>query len=176
MEKISHLLRQERERRGLSLQDIERELRIPRHYLELLEGGRDRRFLADLTYLIPLLRTYAAFLHLDQGETLSRFTIELHESQYVREKVPDAAPLPHLATSSSSHSRPWVRMAIVLLALGLLVAVGQYSAMDAHWQWPPAREPSPFPPVPTSPSDQEPHPPSSASPSSFSSPFTEHEP
>lgn len=176
MEKISHLLRQERERRGLSLQDIERELRIPRHYLELLEGGRDRRFLADLTYLIPLLRTHAAFLHLDQGDALSRFTIELHESQYVREEVPDAAPLPHLAMSAASPLRAWVRMAIVLLALGLLVAVGQYREMDAHWQRPPAREPSPFPPVPTSPSDQEPHPPSPASPSSFSSPLPEQKP
>jgi cytoskeletal protein RodZ len=173
MEKISHLLRQERERRGLSLQDIERELRIPLHYLELLEGSSDRRFLADLMYLIPLLRTYAAFLQFDQGEVLSRFAIELHESQHVREKAIDSASLPRLLTSSLSHSRLWTRIAIVLLALGLLVAVGHYSEMDARWHWPPARETSPFPPVPTTSSDQEPHPLSSASSSSFSASFPE---
>jgi cytoskeletal protein RodZ len=171
MEKISHLLRQERERRGLSLQDIERELRIPLHYLELLEGGRDRRFLADLTYLIPLLRTYAVFLRLDQGDALSRFTIELYESQGAREKALDAAPLPHLPTSLPSHSRSWVRLALVLLVLGLLIAVGQYSPMNTHWQWPPARESSPVPLGPTGSFDQEPGPPSPASPSSFSASF-----
>src|SRR5262245_23066036 len=83
MEKTSHLLQQERARRGLSLQAVERELHIPLHYLEMLEGTVEKRFLADPLYLVPALRTYATFLDLNPTVAVQQFTIELQVLQEV---------------------------------------------------------------------------------------------
>ena len=49
MEPMSRVLRQERERRKISLQEVERLTRIPLRDLQLLEGEGDQRVLAFLS-------------------------------------------------------------------------------------------------------------------------------
>ena len=135
MEKTSYLLRQERERRGLSLQEVERELRIPVHYLEMLEGAGDKRFLADPLYLIPSLRTYASFLVLDPAVTVTQFTAELQAWQEVtpRAVAPQASLL--VAKQLPPRSRVWSRLAALGLALGVLALIGQYGEITARRPW-----------------------------------------
>ncbi|HEV8714125.1 MAG TPA: RodZ domain-containing protein [Candidatus Binatia bacterium] len=135
MEKTSHLLRQERERRGFSLQEVERELRIPVRYLEMLEGARDKRFLADPLYLIPSLRTYASFLVLDPTAAVTQFTAELQAWQKVDPRVAGPKQSFLVSKHSPQHSRVWSRLAVLGLALGVLAFVGQYEEIVTRWPW-----------------------------------------
>ncbi len=80
-EHISILLRRRREEKGLSLQETEAATRIPVHYLQHLEGGGDPRLLADELYLIPFLRTYAAFLDLDPAYAVVLFIAASHRGE-----------------------------------------------------------------------------------------------
>ena len=82
-EHISILLKRRREQKGLSLQETEAATRIPLHYLQHLEGGGDPRLLADELYLVPFLRTYAAFLDLDPPYAVALFIAASHRGETV---------------------------------------------------------------------------------------------
>lgn len=145
MEKTSQLLRQERECRGLSLQAVERELRLPLHYLEMLEGTGEKRFLADPLYLIPALRNYATFLDLNPTVVVRQFTAELQALQEITSKaVHPAHPL--LVFKQPQHSRMWSRLTILVLALGIFAVIGQYGELAVQWQWSPVGGVSPLSP------------------------------
>jgi cytoskeletal protein RodZ len=70
--KVGEVLRQQRESRSLSLEDVRSALGIPLHYLQAMEGGKSR-LVADEFYLIPFLRRYAEFLDLDPAMTVTQF-------------------------------------------------------------------------------------------------------
>lgn len=72
MGKVGEVLRQQRESRSLSLEDVRGALGIPLHYLQAMEGGKSR-LVADEFYLIPFLRRYAEFLDLDPAATVGQF-------------------------------------------------------------------------------------------------------
>lgn len=76
---IALVLKQARGDKALSLKEAAAEIRIPTHYLEILEGDGDPRFVSDKLYLVPFLRTYAAFLQLDPQKAVARFVEELHK-------------------------------------------------------------------------------------------------
>jgi cytoskeletal protein RodZ len=73
--KVGEVLRQQRESRSLSLEDVRSALGIPLHYLQAMEGGKSR-LVADDFYLIPFLRRYAEFLELDAATTVGQFLAE----------------------------------------------------------------------------------------------------
>lgn len=70
--KVGEVLRQQRESRSLSLEDVRSALGIPLHYLQAMENGKSR-FVADEFYLIPFLRRYAEFLDLDPVVAVAQF-------------------------------------------------------------------------------------------------------
>jgi len=70
--KVGEVLRQQRESRSLSLDDVRGALGIPVHYLQAMENGKSR-LVADEFYLIPFLRRYAEFLDLDPATTVGQF-------------------------------------------------------------------------------------------------------
>lgn len=72
MGKVGEVLRQQRESRSLSLEDVRSALGIPLHYLQAMESGKSR-LVADEFYLIPFLRRYAEFLDLDPAVTVAQF-------------------------------------------------------------------------------------------------------
>lgn len=72
MGKVGEVLRQQRESRSLSLEDVRGALGIPLHYLQAMENGKSR-LVADEFYLIPFLRRYAEFLDLDPAVTVAQF-------------------------------------------------------------------------------------------------------
>ncbi|MBI3797988.1 MAG: DUF4115 domain-containing protein [Deltaproteobacteria bacterium] len=145
MEKTSQLLRQERERKGLSLQAVERELRLPPHFLAILEGSGEKRFLADPLYLIPALRNYATFLDLNPTAVVQQFTAELQALQEVTSKTVNPAQ-PPLVFKQPQPSRMWSRLTILALALGIFAFIGHYGELAVRWQWSPVGGVSPLPP------------------------------
>lgn len=75
MKEIGEILRQARVARGLSLHDVQSDLKIRERYLVALEEGDPSPFPA-LVYLRGFLRSYATYLGLDAGELLSRLPSE----------------------------------------------------------------------------------------------------
>jgi len=169
MEQMSRILRREREHRKISLQEVERLTQIPLEYLQMLEGERDKRVLADPKSLLSSLRIYAAFLNINPAIAVTRFTAELQKLQWAvmekgtkplpkvtqfiaeleklqpaEEKAGGSERPPQLFKLSPQRFRLLPRTILLLLALGILAVVWQYGEMP-RWQWP--KEDPASPPV-----------------------------
>jgi cytoskeletal protein RodZ len=115
MESIGKHLRESREQRGLTIDQVSRETNISRHYLVALEEDRYDAFPAE-PYVIGFLRNYSEHLGLDSEALIGKFrTLRIQEQP---------APLEELIRKPS----PWpLRILwgggalIVLLILGFLI-------------------------------------------------------
>ncbi len=92
MTKLGSLLREAREAKGLSLQDVEEATRIRLTYLSAFESGEYDE-LPPLVYARGLLRTYALFLGLDPQEALALYAQEAPPVQAQRGPTFMAQPL-----------------------------------------------------------------------------------
>jgi cytoskeletal protein RodZ len=72
---IAQELRERREERSLTLENVREQLGIPIHYLAAMEGARSP-LIADHFYLIPYLRRYAEFLDVNPATAVGRFLSE----------------------------------------------------------------------------------------------------
>ena len=70
-------LRTEREKRGLTIKDIERETSIRAKYLEALEQGRYDALPGEV-YVKGFIRNYAGFLHLNAEKLVQEYREEIH--------------------------------------------------------------------------------------------------
>lgn len=116
MGKVGEVLRQQRESRSLSLEDVRSALGIPLHYLQAMENGKSR-LVADEFYLIPFLRRYAEFLDLDPAVTVAQFL-----GDAAREESRGGA----LRAVEGQHGSQWLWIAIggglvVIVALWLIL-------------------------------------------------------
>ena len=76
MSGTAYHIREAREQKGLTLAQVEEATRIPRYYLEILEGGGDDRLVSDRLYMVHFLRTYAAFLEIEEEPLAAQFVRE----------------------------------------------------------------------------------------------------
>lgn len=139
METLATLFRQTREKKGLSLKDVEAATRLPLRYLEVLEGKGDRRLLGDYAYLIPFVRTYATYLGLDPTAAVTQFIGELHGREAKETQLERIAPAPR--------SSPWTVPLVSLVALLVVfVYLWQRDNLRSWQQQQPAQEESLSPP------------------------------
>ena len=128
LEQISRTLRQEREQRQMSLQNVEQRTRIPLRYLQLLEGQGDARVVPDPLYLISPLQDYAAFLNVNLGTALSDFIAEVGELPPAEDKArASERPTPWLTYVPQLRSPFLLRTLSLLFLLGILAFAGYYS-------------------------------------------------
>ncbi len=124
-------IREAREQKGLTLGQVEEETRIPRYYLEILEGGGDDRLVSDRLYMVHFLRSYATYLEVE---------VETLAAQFVRENRRPEAP----AAAPPARRRPW--RAIVLAGAAALVAAGAgvYTLVPGliGFEWPALEQPA----------------------------------
>ena len=106
-------IREAREQKGLTLTQVEEATRIPRYYLEILEGGGDGRLVSDRLYMVHFLRTYASFLEVE---------VETLAAQFVRE---NRQPEPE-AVIPAREPRSWKATALVTLTVLVAAAIGVY--------------------------------------------------
>jgi len=85
MDELGHILREARENKGLTLAQVQSEIRINTKFLQALEEGEYHR-LPTPTHVRGFLRNYARFLGLDPQPLLDRYE--------VRQKEKPAAPPP----------------------------------------------------------------------------------
>ena len=70
-------LKAERERQGLTIQDIERETSIRAAYIQALEQG-DYNSLPNEVYVKGFIRSYAGFLHMDTEKLVQEYREAIH--------------------------------------------------------------------------------------------------
>lgn len=106
MSETADHIREAREQKGLTLAQVEEATRIPRYYIEILEGTGDERLISDRLYMVHFLRSYAAFLELD---------VEPLEVEFLREsrRMTAAQQLPE----EQSRSRKPVFFALAAIVL-----------------------------------------------------------
>src|SRR5471030_2261819 len=71
---VGRLLRDQREARGLTVADIEKQIRIRRHYVEALEAGRFD-LLPGAAYIPAFLRAYATHVGLEPEKVLTAYQL-----------------------------------------------------------------------------------------------------
>ena len=106
-------IREVREQKGLTLQQVAEATRIPHYYLEILEGGGDDRLVSDRLYMVHFLRSYAAFLEVE-GDTLA--------AQFVRENRGPA----HVQIVPIQAHGSWKAIATATLTVLLMIGGGVY--------------------------------------------------
>jgi len=121
---LGALLRQARERLGLSLDQVARDTKIPKRLLEALE--RDNLTVAPGgIYLRAEVRAYARAVHIDEALALSQLQHALNPLALPGEQTPAAHPPD---ADAAIVLRPRVRPWLVLSAVVIAVAI-------ATWFW-----------------------------------------
>ncbi|MDO3379298.1 helix-turn-helix domain-containing protein [Geoalkalibacter halelectricus] len=113
-------LKNRRQERGLSLDEVALQLRIRRQFIEALEDERWEAFPGE-TYLKGFLRSYAEFLDLDPGELLVNYRQRRPEGastatqlRRIETELIESVPL------TSSTKRTLLVLLLILLLAGLL--------------------------------------------------------
>ena len=86
-------LRAERERQGLTIQDVERETSIRAAYLQALER-EDYSALPNEVYVKGFIRNYASFLHMDPEKLVQEYRETIHGA--------DVGPIPKANPETTS--------------------------------------------------------------------------
>lgn len=130
---FGEFLRQARERRGLTLQQISSETKIPWRHLDALEHGQ-LDAVPGGTYRRGEIRAYAEVVGLDKATALERLDRALEASTIV--------PAPPRRTAPVAPSRSRLLLIVTLLSIAVVVAAATVSRRA------PARLPSPRVPAP----------------------------
>ena len=137
---LGELLRRARTARGLSLEQVARETRIPAHHLEALERG-DLSAVPSAFYRRAETRTYARAIRLDVALALAHLDRALTgEQANVRAGQPPDSPAP-----LPGSFRPGRLRGTLLPALALLAAIAALSA--PFWRAPTGLEDAPSGPA-----------------------------
>ncbi len=115
MKSIGNVLKEAREARGLSIEQITQDINILQAYLEAMEEERFEVFPAE-TYLLGFLRVYAEYLGLDLDKT-----INLYKSYKMGE---EPAPLEQLIGVKRGYIPPQRLIKMTALTLGGLLLLG----------------------------------------------------
>src|SRR4051812_32277300 len=130
MQPLSQLLREAREHKQLSLQEVATLTHIPLNYLQLLEGGGKPHVVPDSLYLMASLRSYVDFLGLDAGAVVTQFLTELDaESPGQETSGREERANPFLRSFPRQWSWALLGTLLVVLTLGLLAVIGHYSEL-----------------------------------------------
>lgn len=121
---VGSALKSARERKGVDLAQVSKDLCIREDFLDAIEGRRQED-LPGVPYAIGFIRSYADYLNLDPGEMVSRFKAEIAEQdQEEAEAEQEQAPP---ARSKSGRS-------IYALLAVVLVAAAGYGAYEYLWK------------------------------------------
>lgn len=126
---IGELLRAERQRRGISLEQAQEETKIRRRYLEALEGGDPKVFPGEV-YLKGFMKNYAQFLGLPGEEIVARY-VRACADVPKEEKAPRKKPPGGVPVAQPRHPGGLLTLAVlaVLLAAAAIFFVARGPAV-----------------------------------------------
>ena len=126
LEELGAVLRAEREKRGLSIEDAANHLKIGARLLRALEAG-DSASLPHLAYTKGFIRSYSAYVGLSAEEISAALTALEAENE---EALIQQTPLPDVTLAPRRNFKPFLSVFVVLL-LGIGVyLVWQHGALD----------------------------------------------
>jgi cytoskeletal protein RodZ len=111
---LGGVLRAAREERALTLREAAERVRVPAHYLTMLEAN-DYSGIADELYLLPFVRSYAEFLGLDAGSLSTRFVRGIQPLERAAEPAPEPEEVP------AGRRGGWFTTAAVMLFVALAI-------------------------------------------------------
>ncbi|MGV3621679.1 MAG: helix-turn-helix domain-containing protein [Archangium sp.] len=114
-------LQVQRELRGLSLDDIAKQTKIPPTLIGALESGQSERF-PERVFILNYIRSYASAVGLSPDEAVNRFH-EIPEAPKAEEFNPAALETVRLARASSML---WSTIAAFVVLAALLTLNGVY--------------------------------------------------
>jgi len=82
---VGQLLKEERQKKHISLDEVEKQTRIRRKNIEAVEKG-DWRIFSSKTYIQGIIRTYSTYLDLDDEKILAYFRREYERLELVKFK------------------------------------------------------------------------------------------
>jgi cytoskeletal protein RodZ len=147
---VGRILRKERERKGISLEDVSRVTRITPENLKALEED-DFRAISAPVFARGFLRTYASHLGLDTHEILARYEIQTD--------LVKAAPKAKEPSAPPRKNGSFSKYLVFLSLIGVGVAAGIYLFQKTPAQPEPPRTAAAIPVPP--PPDVQPTPPPS---------------
>ncbi len=122
--RVGDVLRQQREARGLGLDDVAAAIRIPPRHLESIEAGRYHALPAR-TYALGFVRSYADFLGLEPRRVVDRFKTEAREL--------DARPVLIFPEPAAERRVPGGALVAVGVCAALTVYAAWYMQTARHW-------------------------------------------
>ncbi|SCM74486.1 RodZ domain-containing protein [Desulfovibrio sp. 86] len=126
LEELGAVLRAEREKRGLSIEDAANHLKIGARLLRALEAG-DSASLPHLAYTKGFIRSYSAYVGLSAEEISAALSALEAENE---EALIQQTPLPDVTLTPRRNFKPFLSVFVVLL-LGIGVyLVWQHGALD----------------------------------------------
>ena len=126
LEELGAVLRAEREKRGLSIEDAANHLKIGARLLRALEAG-DSASLPHLAYTKGFIRSYSAYVGLSAEEISAALAALEAENE---EALIQQTPLPDVTLAPRRNFKPFLSVFVVLL-LGIGVyLVWQHGALD----------------------------------------------
>lgn len=106
MQNLGKWLRQAREAKDLSLDNVEEVTRIRTRYLKALETGDYQIFSGGESQIRGFLRRYAAFLDLSPDDGVARYEQEVHGRVLETQEPAVAPPMPARTPNTVSPARP----------------------------------------------------------------------
>ena len=129
MAEVGQTLREAREKRGLTIEDVERELKIRRKFILALENNQYKNVVEDI-YMRGFLRNYARFLELDESQLLRMYAGGTYAAHAVALPQTSLTPQTSLRPVPEGAGPPWqsyLRPAMVVVSvmvvLGALVLI-----------------------------------------------------
>ena len=136
------VLRAEREKRGMKVEDVASQMRLSRHQVEALERG-DYDALPGTIFVRGFIRNYAKLLQIDPESLLG--TMARPQESIMPPKV-EGIPFP------SGQKRSWAHYAIGFVVLAFLLLVFEITR-ENHVPKPPVRQLKTKPDVPAAPAE-----------------------
>ncbi len=126
LEELGAVLRAEREKRGLSIEDAANHLKIGARLLRALEAG-DSASLPHLAYTKGFIRSYSAYVGLSAEEISAALAALEAENE---EALIQQTPLPDVILAPRRSFKPFLSVfAVLLLGIGVYL-VWQHGALD----------------------------------------------
>lgn len=125
---LGSLLKKAREKKGLSIEDIQEETKIRKKYIEAIEEN-NFEILPGTVYLKVFVKGYAREVGLDYQELLSNYealNIEEKRESKLNKDYLDGAKISHAGKNNKSKNKPLKIIFIILLTL-FLAAVAVYT-------------------------------------------------
>ncbi|HVT00883.1 MAG TPA: helix-turn-helix domain-containing protein [Patescibacteria group bacterium] len=125
MRKISEILRSKREERNLTLDDVERDIKIKKEFIDAIEKGNYQRLPSE-SYAIGFVKNYAKYLDIPVSEAVPIFRRE-YESKHKVHIVPEFRRTQH-KFNRKIFSGKIVLIAAVFIIVGIYIFF-QYSSL-----------------------------------------------